>query len=278
MATSDEISRTEAPTFDFEMKFYVGGPYALANLHAITAGSGYTATVSTTTTADVDEDSTTIPVVSTSGFTTGFVVIHPEDTGELYEVIGYGGTTSTTFTNLTRYTDDVDLLRHASGATVSEWVDITSFVTGVPTLSISGKDEVVQWEPEIQGVRFNSNLLANDRSLLAMWRFRPKDGDLSTWTDWEVAFCGYVVELSGEDSYKQEKKWSAKVASLEAYVSNTDVPAQEYGRVNLADGASVEVSSTIYDPTQEWGTGEFNGIPDLSGDSLVDEDMFTLWL
>ena len=98
MATSDEISRTEAPTFDFEMKFYVGGPYALANLHAITAGSGYTATVSTTTTADVDEDSTTIPVVSTSGFTTGFVVIHPEDTGELYEVIGYGGTTSTTFT------------------------------------------------------------------------------------------------------------------------------------------------------------------------------------
>lgn len=279
MATSDQLTRLAAARFDFEMKFYVGGPYEMASLDTIVAGGAYTPTVATTLDGDHDEDDTEITVDDTTGFATGFVVIEPEGSGEYYELIGYTTTTSTKFQVLTRdETLPVEALRHSDGATVSEWIDVTDNVLRMPTFSIDDRGQIVDWRVILECIGYNSVIFANDRAILGMWRFRPKDGDIDDWTDWAVAFLGYIKSANLTDTYLEEKGFVVEVGSLGVYVSSTDIPGRFYGRTDLAEGKSVTVKSVIEDPLLELDAGEYIGSPDLSGDMLVDDDIGTLWV
>ena len=282
MATADELARAEAAAFDFQMQFYAGGPRDWAVLSAIEAGGAYTATASTTLTADVDADSSEIPVASTTGFTTGVAVIYPEGADEEYEVFAYGSKDANSFNDLTRLfgsglEEGFFHGVHSSGATVSEWADVTANVLRLE-LTLEESDSIGTWRAELNGLGYNSRLLARSHALLAMWRFRPDSGDPDTWSAWAVAFLGYIKEVTVSDTHQQEKAWRATVEGVAQYLAETDAPAHQFGRTDLAAGRSVTVSGVLRDPYLERNSGEYIGYPELTGDNLVDGDLATLWV
>ncbi|MFA5636351.1 MAG: hypothetical protein WC977_10680 [Anaerovoracaceae bacterium] len=282
MATADELARTEAPAFDFQMRFYVSGPRAWVSTANIIAGGAYDPSPSTETTAGVDATSTEIPVDSTAGFTTGAIVIAPTDEYEEYEVISYGSKDADSFNELTRaFGEGLDAGFHhgvhAAGAAVSEWAEITGWVHTLE-LGLEEADAIATWRAELTGTGYNSRLMAQDNALLGMWRFRPANGDLSLWTDWSVAFIGYIKTADVDDSHKQEKAWRLDVQGVAQYLAASDAPAHHFGQTDLAAGKSVRVSGVLHDPYLERGSGEYVGYPSLEGDNLVDGDLGTVWI
>jgi hypothetical protein len=111
-----------------------------------------------------------------------------------------------------------------------------------------------------------------------MWRFTPKDGVLGSWTDWEVAFLGYIREAQLTDTHRQEKGFRITLGGLGMYVTSTELDSVHFGRTDLAAGKSVTVSSVLDDPGLEANSGEFVGSPEFGGENLVDGDIGTLWI
>ena len=273
MATSDQLTRLAASHCDFRMKFWIGGKYELATLTDIQCGDGF-APPSTTIMNYVEEDDTVIDVASTTGFTTGTIIIAPLNNEESWEVIRYGAKTATQFQNLTREQTDPNKMMHPAGATVYEWADITDYVVDNVGININESGPIIDWTASIRGVNYNSQLIQNDARIVASWRFRPLSGSMGSWTPWGVAFVGYLSDINVD----KDKLWSARVISLGGYMSKTDIDATEYGKIDLAEGKTVTVSSYLKDPFQESGAGEYIGSPDLDGDQIVDGDMGTLWI
>lgn len=277
--TTDQNQRTAAPWTDFEVRFFVGADRLLGNVE-LTAGSTYDPDASTTLSADLPfDEEDTITVVSTTGFSTGFLVVHPYAAGESFELISYTGTTSTTFTGLTRIEPVGDRRNHSSGATVSEWKEVTEYLYGAVTLDLQQDDEIADWTAKIQGVNYASTLFQPDRAFLCMWRFRPSSGSMSSWTTWTVGFMGWLQDVNVDGDWTERNKWSSNVVSLAYYLDKTDVGSgTTYGKEDLAEGKSVTTSSVLLDVYQEEGTGEFVGLPDLGGENITDGEMSTLWI
>lgn len=279
--TSDQEARVAAAWTDFEVRFFVGADRLLGDIE-LTAGAAYDPEASTALTADVlPDEEDTITVTSTTGFNTGFVVIHPNAAGEHYELIGYSGMTSNTFTGLTRYeTETTDELLHTSGATVSEWMEVTEYIYGNVNLDLFVDNEIGSWEAKIAGHSYKGSVFQPDRAFLCMWRFRPgAGGSMSSWTSWTVAFLGFLENVTVKGDWEEGNDWDANVVSLGHYLDKTDVGSGvTYGKVDLAEDKTVTTSSVLVDVYQEAASGEFVGTPDLSGTQAVDADMSTLWV
>lgn len=278
MATADQLSRAAAPAFDYQIKVYAGGKRAWADLATIRAGDPYTPAPATVLTAAVTRASTAIAVDSATGFTTGTITIAPNGSGEQYEIIKYGSRGADSFSDLTRVYQDEFSGVHSAGASVTEWLEITDWVTGL-SLSIEESDNVISWSAELAGISFNSRILDRDNAILVMWRFRPGEGgEPGAWSTWAVALVGYVKSAGITDSHRQEKAWKAVVEGLAQYLASTDAPAHQFGRTDLAAGKTVQVSSVLADPGLMANSGEYLGYPGLGGSNLVDGDITTLWI
>jgi len=276
--TSDQDSRTAAPWTDFELKFFVGADRMLGDVE-LTAGGAYDPEASTYLTTDVGTDDDHVYVASTVGFTTGFIAIHPEAAGEHYEVMAYDDTYSNEFYHLTRFEPDGEKRFHSAGATVSEWMEVTEYLYGDVSIDLNHDDEISDWSANIKGHSYLSTVFQPDRAFLCMWRFRPYNGSMSTWSSWQVGFIGFLQDVSIDGDWKEANLWTAKVVSLGFYVNKTDVVSGvTYGKIDLASGRTVEVSSHLEDVYQEAESGEFYGTPSLDGDRAVDDDISTLWV
>lgn len=282
MPTTDELLRTASALTDFEIKFYVGPKRALIDRENMLMGENFDPTVSTYLTASCTIDSTTITVANASRFTSGAFMIHPNGADEAYEFIRFGSRTQTTFGNLSRVmgdVDDSDFLwgKHSSGATVSEFFDITGLVESMK-LDFTESDGVALWKVIIEGRGYDSFLLDNDNAVAAHIRQRPYNGDLNSWTPWTLWWLGYIKDADITDDGAGAKEWRAEVQGLSQYVAATETPPRHYGKNDLAEGKSVQVSSFLVDPYQEFGTGEYNGFPSLEGNQVNDGDLATLWI
>lgn len=277
--TADQLYRTAAAWTDFELKFFVGADRLLGDIQ-LTAGGAYDPEASTTLTADVTYDEVdAISVVSTTGFNTGFIVIHPYEAGESYELIAYSGVTSTTFTGLTRYEDDVNKKTHGSGATVSEWLEVTDYIYGNMNLDLFLDNEIGEWDTRINGHSYSGSLFQPDRAFLCMWRFRPADQELDDWTSWSVGYLGFLESVTVKGDWTEGNDWEASVVSLGHYLDRTDIGSGvTYGKIDLAEEKTVDVSSTLVNVYQEAASNEFVGTPSLGGEMAVDADIGTLWI
>lgn len=276
MATADEVSRAAAPRFDYEMAFYAGGKWGRVALDNLRVGAGYDPTAAAVLSADVAPSSTEIPVDSTSGFTTGTVVIAPLADGEEYEVVSYGSSDADSFNTLTREFSGGASGYHTSGAAVTEWVKLDEVTRCA--LSIDNKEGIVSWSARLEGMGYNGRVLDRDNAILALWRFTPTGGVYGTWTGWTIAFIGYIREVTAPGDYRRAGEWRATVEGIGQYLETSDCPAYSFGRTDLARDKSVEVSSTLTDPYLESTSGEFSGTPSLAGENLVDGDKGTLWI
>lgn len=282
MPTSDELSRTSAPQTDFEVKFFVGPKRNMIVRENMEMGEAFNPTASTYLTASVNLDSGTIPVANASAFTSGAIMIHPKNANEAYEFIKYGWKSQSAFGSLTRIVgdaDDTDFVwgSHSSGAVVSEFIEITERVEAL-RVDFNESDGVSLWRASLNGRRYDSTLMDNDNSVVAQIRQRPYNGSLATWSPWRVFFIGYIRECKIGDDGAMAKTWDMDVEGLSQYAATTETPPRHYGKNDLAEGKPVTVSSTLEDPYQEFGTGEYTGFPELSGDMVNDADMSTLWI
>lgn len=280
MATADQQARAASYRIDYEMKFYVGGKWGTVDIANIQAGEPYTPSAATTLAEDVDSTETSIDVVNASALTLGAVVILPTSTAQVYELVSYTGKSGNTLTGCTRnmYGDEPYKRLHNSGDSVVEWADITDLVTD-GTEREDLRDSIGSWSVSLSGINYNSVLLDNDNTVLCLARWRPgAGGDFNLWTSWSVYWIGMIRDVTVDDDAEHEYAWTAKIESWLQYLDTSDAPATYYGLVDLADNATVQVSSTLADPFVEAESGEFVGSPELGGDNIVDSDMGTLWI
>lgn len=282
----DPIYRTEVEGFNFEYQFYVGGQYERASHDNLLVGMEYNPLQSTTLSADLDETSTQVAVVSTTGFDLGTIMVHPhtdESLYEEYELIAYENMTSTLFQDITRgvHLQDPALQRsfkHSEDSVVAEWVQVTNRIL---TLSIGEDvaDGISTWRATLNGVQYNEKLLARDNSVLAMVRYMPlSEARPTDWTPWRIAWLGYIKDSNATDDYQALGSWTAQVEGVSQYVASSDIPAQQFGIVDVAENKTVLVSSYVADPELAANTGEYIGSPELGGSQIVDGDGSTLWI
>lgn len=277
--TSDQDARTAARWTDFELRFFIGADRALTDLSTLSVGENYDPDASTTLSSDIDFSDDSIPVASTTGFDKGFIVIHPNGTGESYELITYDSKTSTTFDDIRRFYSEPEGSMHSSGATVSEWREVTTNIIGTLGLEISQDDEIGDWTVSLNGTGYDSTLFQPGRAFLALVRYRPSSGSMSSWTDWGIMFIGYLQDIEVTGTWKQDNPWTAKVEGLSYYANSGSLGSGvSYGLEDIADGKTVTVSSYLTEVYQEQDALEFIGTPDLNGDKIVDGDMATLWI
>lgn len=280
--TSDEIARTEAPQTDFEVRIFVGPKRGMIERENLALGEPWAPFVETLLTSNVTHSSTSIPVANASSFTSGAILVHPHGEREAYEFIKYTSKTQKAFNGLTRvYTNpgDADITwgKHDSGATVSEFFEITHLATRCE-VSWNEQDGAATWRVKLDGRNYDSFLLDNDNAVVAHLRQRPKNGNLDQWTDWDLWWLGYIKKCDIKDSGDRNREWNAEIEGVSQYVAAFESPPRHYGKNDLAEGKSVLVSSYLEDPFMEWGTGEYLGYPDLNGDKVNDGDLSTLWI
>lgn len=282
MATTDEILRTAAPQTDFEIRLFIGAKREMIATEDMALGEAFEPLIESVLTARVDGNSTTVQVADASRFTSRGFIVHPFGTHEAYEFFKWTNKSQTTFSGLTRVmgeTDDIDVNWgvHSTGATVSEFIEISDRVSGMK-LDFNEQDGAAFWTVRLDGRNYDSGLLDNDNSVAAQIRQRPYNGDLDAWSPWRLWWLGYIKKADISDDSTSARQWVADIEGISQYVSSTESSPKHYGKNDLAEEKAITVSSFLEDPYLEWNTGEFQGFPSLDGDQVNDGDLATLWM
>ncbi len=269
--SADQLARLGAGYIDYQYRVYVSGERDTVALQDVQEGQVYTAFPTTTLNGAITNVSTTITVVSTSGFpTTGAIRIAAEG-ANVDEWLTYTGTTGTTFTGLTRQSPTA----HATSATVSKWVDITSMVTSLTFREVL-QDEVGKWTADLSGINYDNRLLAQNSTILVMARWYPTAAG-AYWSNWDVFFLGYIGAGQVKDDYKRGAEWQKPVRGIDFYLENADAPARRYGRSNLAIGATVTATTAWTDASTIGHAWEVFGLPSLAASNLTDDSVSTVY-
>lgn len=269
--SADQLARLTAGHTDAQYRVLVSGERNTVALQDIDEGQVFTNFPTTTLNGAITNVSTTITVVSTSGFpATGAIRIAAEG-ANVDEWLTYTGTTGTTFTGLTRQSPTA----HASGATVSKWVDITSMVTSLTFREVL-QDEVGKWTADLSGINYDNRLLAQNSTILVMARWYPTSAG-AYWSDWDVFFLGYIGAGQVKDDYKRGAEWQKPVRGIDFYLENADAPARRYGRANLALNGNTSASTALTDASTIGHPGEVYGSPTLASSHLVDDSISTVY-
>jgi hypothetical protein len=246
----------------------IGPPRAMVTVGLFEIGAPVTLPTATTTTTDVDPTTVTVNVASTTGWPTigTFTIVSSAGTGWA----SYTSLTGTTFTGV-RWLSGI--FTHASGATVTQWNDISDRITRPPTISENEDLPIYDWEASLEGVNFDGHLFRNDATVCIQQKLTP-DGSYGTYTGWLVAAVGYVREWQSTGDSNQVRPWQATVESVSAYIKRHPVPARNYGRHNLAKDASITASPALGDSTLELveygggvGTTEASNVADENPDT-----------
>ena len=269
--SADQLARLTAGRIDYQYKVHVSGPRDTVAMQDIEEGQTFTAFPATTLNGALTNVSTTITVVSTSGFdSSGYLLIASDGTNPA-EPIRYTSKTSTTFTGLSR---DVPVA-HLTGAAVSKWVDVTARVTSL-SFRETLQGEKGSWAAQLGGNDYDNRLLAQNNACLVMARWFPTSaGDY--WSGWEVLCQGYIGAGTVSDDYRQGAEWQKPVRGIDFYLENADAPARRYGRANLAIDGSTSASTALVDASTIGHAGEVFGSPSLASDNLVDDSVSTVY-
>lgn len=272
------FSLLDSHAFDYEVKFYVGPAFDYVDATEFAVGGAFDTSAETTLTDAMDNLDTQAKVADASAFrSTGGAYIIANGDDETDEFITYESKTSTTLDDLTRsFWGYGQGGVHSSGATVKQWLEVTQYFTGM-SLDWQRSGNTVTWSVPLTGLHFNSALFQQDHTLVAMYRMYPADDD-GGWSEWTLLFAGSIVGQSPQDRYHGDGPFSLKVEGPQAYLRLKEIPAHQFGRVNLAENRPVTVSSTLSDVMLEANSGEFTGAPSVAASNVNDGQMSTLWI
>ncbi len=294
---ANQLARLQAGHTDFEYQVFAGPRRGFVAEQDVTEGSTYTATATTTLAAHWDGSATTLSLTDASGFANAGAVYTPGG-WVLYsgwysyytaKWFGYSGKSGNTLTGVrllrewgqTPSGGEVGAppptsLGQLAGSVLTAWVDVTAIVTTIE-LTEAADDVTASWQAVVGGHDYDSQILAQNASLLVMWRQWPHPGDASNWSDWTVLFMGYIGAGRVGDDYKQGAEWSLPVRPIDMYLENADAPSRRYGRSNLALGQSTTTSTPLSDASLIGHSGEVVGSPSLDGENVTDESLSTVY-
>lgn len=210
-----------------------------------------------------------ITLINASGLSSsGSLVLDPYGEPSLFT---YDGIINHTLQNVNIVTGN---LSYDAGTYGVAWIDITDRVTEAPVLTETDEGHIRDWKAELSGVRYNSNLMYPDCSILIEERYATAD---MTFSDWIVFAIGYIGEWKTTGDKDGARTWSATLTSIRHYVDMHGISARRYGRINLAEGATITTSGELASPYLE-PIELVHGIGETSGQMLLDENPDTGWI
>lgn len=162
------------------------------------------------------------------------------------------------------------------GSIVTQWVEITQRVRVGSIGRQAGWDGEAEadWSFSIEGEHYDSDLMPEDSTVLVMESVKPIAQSGAGWSDFVVAALGYVRLWDSSGDAKRQRNWSATIQSVSTYVNTFQVGARTFGRVNLAEGASVTASPHLANPLDvldEWQGAIGTTDADKLTNGLVDD-------
>ena len=295
---ANQLARLQAGHTDFEYQVFAGPRRGFVAEQDVTEGSTYTATATTTLAAHWDGSADELDLTDASGFATvgavytpgGWVLYSGWYSYYTAKWFGYSGKSGNTLTGVRLLREwgpapDPDNqvgappptgLGQLAGSVLTAWADVTAIVTTIE-LTEAADDVTASWQAVVGGHDYDSQILAQNASLLVLWRQWPHPGDASNWSDWTVLFMGYIGAGKVGDDYKQGAEWSLPIRPIDMYLENADAPSRRYGRSNLALGQATTTSTPLSDASLIGHSGEVVGSPSLDGENVTDESNSTVY-
>ncbi len=158
---------------------------------------------------------------------------------------------------------------------VAPWVELAD-VVHEGTFVEQWSAGMTQWRTMIRGTGYDPAYLSQGMAICCLRRVvTPPSYDSGWWLWW----LGVVDDSERHDDFRRGEAWSLTVRDVSATLTLTDSPRIVTGKVNLAAGATVTVSSTLATPAAEATNGEFVGATAaVGGDNIVDGRRATVWI
>lgn len=287
--TAAEIARTETGSFDFQLRFYVGGQRGYIPEGDIWSRdfddthSGVTDfTASSTIDGAIDYDDTSLTLADATDFLSASsnaprtVFIKPYSATYTWERVTYTDKSGNVLSGLTRRNViwPPAAYSHPDGATVYQWVDVTDRI--VPDFDVvwARRGNTASWEIQLTGIGYIRELFDRGNSLIIQARFDVTN--TGSWTSWITWFAGYIDETPNVMYDKDDGRlFQFVVRPLDSFLF--DVPAHHIGKHDIAKNKPTTVSSYLLSPTLE-AAGEYIPSSQVDGSRAVDDDYSTPWV
>lgn len=155
-----------------------------------------------------------------------------------------------------------------------EWIDISHKVTQPPTINEWQEENIYDWSASLAGRHYNAELMPPDASVLIKARLLTPFYQ----GPWQVAALGYVRQWKVTGDKDGERAWQATVDSVRTYIDQFHIDARQYGKRNIAEGASVTASGTLANAELEAAEFGGGGIREITPSNLTDRDINTVWI
>lgn len=250
------------PTYFSWTGFTVGGA------SAIDFGSTLTSTLNSGATSAV-------LAAAASFASAGGIWVGPNGAGQAWEYMPYTGKSSNTLTGLVREStaDREHNGVHSSGATVRQWLKISSN-DGRLRVRMSLDDLLVatDWQFEVSGIAAPQVAFRPFHLAILQARFAVT-GNLLT------QFVGFLDASSIRDDAKRVRTWSARVMSMASLLRRIQVDGVRVGDFDLAVHGSASSSIVLGAAHKERNVGDFVAAnPSFEANNVLDEDDDSLWI
>jgi len=282
--STEQIARTEATRFDYQLKFYIGGHRDAVPEASIRSWQDYDFDVSSTLASDIDYDDTELSLADGSSFLSASssaprtLFIEPYDTSKAWERVTYTSKSGDTFSGLTRrtHTWPHTAYNHPAGSKVHQWVDVTDLIVPNFDLRWMRQGQAIKWQVTLMCLKYNRELFDRGNMLACKVRFDIFDGN--GWSDWMVWWAGYIVDVpEAAHDFTDGNSFRINVMGVSQFIDRYEIPAHHIGRTNLALGQPTATSSYLQDPTLEQ-SGEYFKSATVDGSNAVDGDIATPWV
>lgn len=250
---------------------YIGGPMRYVRDASLLAGIPAETTASATTGAIIDPGDAQITLAGAyTAFLTGRGAVRIEgDSGDNW--FTYEAREDDTLLGVVKVAGDDATI--SAGATVSQWRDLTSYVTDVEMSEVLEEGELY-WTATIKGHSWNSLVVFQDAAVLAIGRVWDDVLDAAgSEREDEILFQGYL-DLPTVTADSEGNEWSATVTGRRRYLKLQQVTPGVRGGETIE--ATWTASDSLDDVTLEPTEGDSPS--DFDIDNVADNDARTLYI
>ena len=135
-----------------------------------------------------------------------------------------------------------------------QFTELTSKITDL-SIGHQGTTSLAKWSVTLSGHGYDSVLMARNKTVACTLQMRNG----TTWTSEGLGFIGCIVGFQPQASFNINGAFKLIVEGVGHFMEMKQLPPQSWGKINLAEGKNCVWSSTLSEPSQLVGIGEFVG-------------------